>query len=263
MNKNNLTPAATVLLFKNSAAGPKVFMVKRSKKPPFENLYVFPGGKVDQDDGSSKMYDLCKGLNDEKASSQLNIGSGGLAYWVAAIRESFEEVGILMADLSDKQLGAGDSYNKKLKGYRDSINNGELTFYEMLVRESLDISLDSISPLSHWITPEIEKRRFNTRFFVAEIPNFQTGEHDGRETTDSVWITPEDALKKAESGDMQMIMPTTKNLESCCGFNSVEELINVKKNIEPTDRPSILPKFFKKNGNWVGLLPGDDGYEQA
>ena len=72
MNKNNLTPAATVLLFKNSAAGPKVFMVKRSKKPPFENLYVFPGGKVDQDDGSSKMYDLCKGLNDEKASSQLN-----------------------------------------------------------------------------------------------------------------------------------------------------------------------------------------------
>ena len=82
MNKNNLTPAATILLFKNSEAGPKVFMVKRSKKPPFENLYVFPGGKVDQDDGSSKMYAFCKGLNDEKASSQLNMGSGGLAYWL-------------------------------------------------------------------------------------------------------------------------------------------------------------------------------------
>ena len=263
MNKNSLIPAATVLLFKDSLEGPKVLMVKRSKRPPFENLYVFPGGKVDQDDEGSEITALCRKLDDAEASFQLNIGSGGLAYWVAAIRESFEEVGILMAELSGKQLGEDSLHNKKLKDYRNSINNGELSFCEMLVKEKLYLSLSNICPLSHWITPEIEKRRFNTRFFVAKVPSLQNDEHDGKEITDSLWITPEDALKEASSGGMQMIMPTIKNLESCCGFKSVEELIMAKKNIKPIDRPSILPKFFKKEGTWVGLLPGDEGYEDA
>ena len=97
MNKLKLTPAATVLVLRDSSDGMEVLMVKRSKRPPFGNLFVFPGGKIDEDDASQEIADLCEGVNDKEASSKLGLDSGGLAYWVACIRECFEEVGILLA----------------------------------------------------------------------------------------------------------------------------------------------------------------------
>jgi hypothetical protein len=202
-------------------------------------------------------------MTDEEASLQLNIKSGGLAYWIAAIRESFEEVGILMAESASKIVGEDDSFNALLESYRKKLNAGDILLHEILSNEDLYLSLENMSPLSHWITPKIEAKRFNTRFFVASIPNYQNNEHDGKEITESVWITPEMALEKASSGEMQMIMPTIKNLESCCGFKSADELIKVIKKISPKEKPSILPKFFKENGTWVGLLPGDEGYDDV
>ena len=94
---NNLTPAATVLVLRDSEEGMEVLMVKRSKKPPFENLYVFPGGKIDEGDCSKDLESYCDGHNDQEASLTLGLNNGGLSYWVACIRECFEEVGILLA----------------------------------------------------------------------------------------------------------------------------------------------------------------------
>ena len=97
MNKLNLTPAATVLVLKDSPHGMEVLMVKRSSRPPFGDLFVFPGGKIDDGDFNKKIEDFCEDINDEEASIKLGLDSGGLAYWVACIRECFEEVGILLA----------------------------------------------------------------------------------------------------------------------------------------------------------------------
>ncbi|RZO16279.1 MAG: NUDIX hydrolase, partial [SAR86 cluster bacterium] len=119
------------------------------------------------------------------------------------------------------------------------------------------------APFSHWITPDVEIKRFDTRFFIACLPDNQTGIHDGNELVNSLWISPQEALKKAYAGEISMIMPTIKNLEQCVGFNTSEELLNHQKQLTNEDIPPILPKFFKKNGNWVGLLPGDDGYDEA
>ena len=94
---NNLTPAATVLVLRDSEEGMEVLMVKRSKKPPFENLYVFPGGKIDEGDCLKEIESYCDGHNDQEASLTLGLNNGGLSYWVACIRECFEEVGILLA----------------------------------------------------------------------------------------------------------------------------------------------------------------------
>ena len=97
MNKLSLIPAATVLMIRDIDDEIEVLMVKRSKKPPFENLFVFPGGKIDEADKDINISNLCDGLDDKEASKKLGLSHGGLSYWVACVRECFEEVGILLA----------------------------------------------------------------------------------------------------------------------------------------------------------------------
>ena len=129
------------------------------------------------------------------------------------------------------------------------------------MKEDLILSTTNIAPLSHWITPNIESRRFDTRFFIAYLPEKQIVQHDGMELTQSLWINPNKAVDMAFKGEMQMIMPTIKNLQSCSEFTVAKDMLDSQKKLKNKDIPPILPKFFKENGNWVGLLPGDDGYE--
>ena len=262
MNKNDLTPAATILLFRDSPEGPKVLMVKRSKRPPFENLYVFPGGKVDDTDQGSEVASFCKNMTDEEASFQLNIKSGGLVYWIAAIRESFEEVGILMAESASKKVGEDDSFNTLLESYRKKLNAGDILLHEILSKEDLYLSLENMSPLSHWITPKTERKRYTTRFFIGAVPENQEAVHDGAEAVHSLWIRPEEALRQQEKGKLPMIMPTIANLRQICGFSSTDTLLQEKFAIDPKSIPAIEPKLFKKAGKWVGLLPGEPGYDK-
>ena len=120
--KDNLTPAATVLVLRDSDNEMEVLMVKRSNKPPFGNLYVFPGGKIDDSDYLSDLENFCDGLNDNSASDKLGLRERGLSYWIACIRECFEEVGILMAtknsgeklDLDGKDKSRFDEYRNCL-----------------------------------------------------------------------------------------------------------------------------------------------------
>ena len=97
-----------------------------------ENLYVFPGGKVDDTDRGTEVASFCKNITDQ-ASFQLNIKSGGLAYWIAAIRESFEEVGILMAESESKKVGEDDSFNTLLESYRKKLNAGDILLHEIFI----------------------------------------------------------------------------------------------------------------------------------
>ena len=259
---NNLTPASTVLVLRDNNNLMEVLMVKRSKKPPFENLYVFPGGKIDEDDLLGNLESYTDGLDDKSASDLLGLKKDGLSFWIASIRECFEEVGILLATRrSGEKLLLDDKEKLKFKEYRKLLIENKTNLFSICKKEDLILSTSNLAPLSHWITPKIEARRFDTRFFIAYLPDNQIVEHDGFEITKSLWINPSKAVKMAFNGEMQMIMPTIKNLQLCENFDDSTQMLDTYKKFTNKDIPPILPKFFKKNGNWVGLLPDDEGYE--
>ena len=262
MNNLSLTPAATVLLVRDCDNVLEVLMVKRSKRPPFGNLYVFPGGKIDESDKDLNITNFCNGLNDEQASIKLGVNEGGLSYWVACVRECFEEVGILLAKKNNGQeLDLNGADKHKFDNYRRMLLENKISLFEICKKENLSLNLNNIEPFSHWITPEIEIKRFDTRFFIAYIPAKQTERHDGNELTDSVWISPKKALDRSLNGEMPMIMPTICNLQQCLEFDSGQKLLEHQSKLTNDDIPSILPKFFKNEGKWVGLLPGDEDYD--
>jgi len=259
---NNLTPAATVLVLRDTNDGMEVLMVKRSKKSPFGNLYVFPGGKIDEGDCLESLELYCDGYDDVKASNILGLNNGGLSYWAACIRECFEEVGILLATKRSGDLLNLEGEDKsKFDTYRQMLIDNEINLLDVCEKEDLTLTTANIAPLSHWITPEFEARRFDTRFFIAYFPENQIVQHDGMELTHSLWISPNLALKKALEGEMQMILPTTENLKSCMDFKSATTMLDHQKKLTKDDIKPILPKFYKENDTWKVLFPGDDGYE--
>ena len=256
--------AATVLLVRDTKdQGIEVFLVERASKANFGGAFVFPGGKVDPEDGLDNMEAITTGLSDQCLSNILGEEKGGLAYWVACIRECFEEAGILIAFREDgSPFDPTDSDERqRFMEYRNRLNAGEAVLEEMCSNEKLTLATERLAYLAHWITPKIEKRRYTTRFFVAIAPQGQEGLHDGSESVNSLWIKPEDALQKQKEGKLLLIMPTIKNLENICGYSNVESLLKDKSSIDPSTIPSIEPKFFMEDGKMVGLLPGDEGYE--
>ena len=160
--------AATVMMVRDGEPGLEVFMLRRTGKASFgAGMYVFPGGRVDDVDHADDIAPFCEGLDDAAASSQLGIDKGGLAYWVAAIRECFEEAGILLAERRNGEpLDLDDDE-------RHAVHDGELSMVELSKRHGLVLDLSTTQYVDHWITPIGEKRRFDTRFFVTEAPGDQ------------------------------------------------------------------------------------------
>tara|TARA_Y100001960_G_scaffold126573_1_gene134975 strand:- start:229 stop:1023 length:795 start_codon:yes stop_codon:yes gene_type:complete len=262
MTLMNPEPASTLLLLKDINSSIEVFMIKRASKTNFGGTWVFPGGKIDQEDLDIDIPVFCQGLDDKKASNILNIESNGLSYWVACLRECFEESGVLLAyrqDGSDFNPDAEES--DILDTLRADLNSGKTSFEGILMKFNLRLAVDKLIYLSHWITPNMEVRRYSTRFFIASIANDQKAIHDGYEAVDSLWVKIEQGLEEYNQGNFPIIMPTIKNLELLSGYESTLSLINDKKMIEPKDIPPIEPKFFIEDGKLVGLLPGDNGYE--
>ena len=255
-----IKPAATVILMREEIKGDfEIFMVKRSSRSTFGSLYVFPGGKLDPEDSENDLYPYCEGMNNEEASKQLGIKDNGLSFWIACIRECFEEVGVLLTNPDDSIL----QDTNKLTKLRKELNNKEITFKEICVSESLRLRTKNIVPCAHWITPDIETKRFDTRFFLAKVNAKQLASHDGFELTESFWIKPADALAKLKNGEMNMILPTIKNIEKLAEFSSSTEAFNYFDGLGDNAIPPILPKFIKKDGEWVGFLPGEEGYENV
>ena len=157
MNTQLITPAATVLVIRDGKSDIEVFMVERSNRPPFGNLFVFPGGKIDTSDNDSRAHSLCKSISDDEASALLGINENGLSYWIACVRECFEEVGILLATRKDgEELDLNGSDKQKFNDYRKMLIENQISFKEICHQEGLLLNLDSIEPFSHWITPKIE-----------------------------------------------------------------------------------------------------------
>jgi 8-oxo-dGTP pyrophosphatase MutT (NUDIX family) len=255
-----IRPAATVILMRDIAEdGFEILMVKQSSRSAFGSIYVFPGGKLDPEDSDNELYSYCKDMNDAEASRKLGIERNGLAYWIACIRECFEEVGVLLTSSNDPII----QNIEKLNNLRNKLNNKEISFKDICIFESLNLRTKNIVPCAHWITPTIEPKRFDTRFFLAKVDFKQLARHDGFELIESLWIKPIDALKKLEKGEMNMIIPTIENIKALAKFSSSNDAFNHFELLKDKEIPPILPKFIKKDGKWIGFLPGDKEYEDV
>ena len=228
---SNTSPrqAATLLVARAARRrqGVEMFMVRRPGRGVFPNLHVFPGGKVDAADAGLGAF--CEGRSDADASAALGLADGGLRYWVTAVRECFEECGVLLAyraeGAEDVFQPADDAERARFDSHRDALAAGALTFPDLLAREGLRLALDRVHYFSHWITPETAPARFDTRFFLALLPPGQCAAADSRETAGGEWVTPTQALAHFETGAWQMIHPTLSTLRTVARFATVDELL--------------------------------------
>ena len=258
-------PAATVLLVRDAdAGGVEVFMLRRTFNAAFASgMFVFPGGKVDDVDGVDEIAELCDGLTDAHASALLGIANGGLAYWVACIRECFEEAGVLLArheTTGDVVRFDDEATAQRFEVERENIHDGSVALLDLCKREGLRLTTDDIHYVSHWITPMGEKRRFDTRFFIARAPQAQEPLHDDGETIESFWISPQEAIERAHEKDLMLMPPTKANIEFLLPFKTADEVLSAAAQVGMPQ--TILPKLkIDSDGRVVGIaMPGDPEY---
>src|SRR5262245_17557313 len=221
----SMRDAATLLLVRDTTAGLEVFMVERPGAADFGGMHVFPGGKVDAADSTVKS--LGTALTDSLASERLGIARNGLAFWTAAIREAFEEAGVLLGYRDDRVVDLSDPATRdRFADHRAAIHNGELSIVDLCEREDLQLATDRVFYFSHWITPIGPPRRYDTRFFLAHMPENQETAHHERELEDGVWVRPADALAHQEAGRWTMIFPTLTTLRSLARYDRVDALVS-------------------------------------
>jgi glyoxylase-like metal-dependent hydrolase (beta-lactamase superfamily II)/8-oxo-dGTP pyrophosphatase MutT (NUDIX family) len=225
-------PAATLILLREGAAGPEVFLLQRSHRASFvAGAYVFPGGSIDAEDAAPRVLARVRGMSDAQASARLGIERGGLAYWIAAVRECFEEGGILLAQ--DERGAALDSARvPALEAWRARLNAGERSFADFLEAERLVIPAGELAYYAHWITAPGRARRFDTRFFVALAPRGQSGSHDNAETIRHAWLAPREALARSTRGEIELVFATQRTLEDLARFARREEAFAYAADLE-------------------------------
>jgi 8-oxo-dGTP pyrophosphatase MutT (NUDIX family) len=251
-------PASTVLLLRDSA-GPdgkgeiEVFMMVRHYEIDFNSgALVFPGGSVD------------KGDRDIIAKPELYSGGDGLdeatiSFRIAAIRETFEESGILLARPSgSKALVDAKRASEIEAASRAALCAGKTTFQKVLTDNGMLLALDELVPYAHWITPEGMPKRFDTWFFLAAAPPEQAGAHDGKESTDSIWVSPREALAGGERGRFKLPFPTTRNLIKLGKHGTVKSALD-----DALGKPivTVMPVMTKLNGGRQLRIPAEAGYD--
>jgi 8-oxo-dGTP pyrophosphatase MutT (NUDIX family) len=217
-------PSSTVVLLRQGEQWPEIFMVKRHERSSFGSAYAFPGGVLESSDRF--VHALCSGISPARANQLLAVNDAGLDYFSAAVRELFEEAGVLLADteLSAPELAAA----------RLGLNDGSLRWDRFATEHITRIRCDQMHYFSFWITPRQAARRYSTRFFMAQIPDGQTATHDDGELIDSCWMTAPDILQASRDETMRVHYPTRKTLESIAAFNSVGAASEWAKSREET-----------------------------
>ncbi len=261
-----LQDAATVMLVRDAAAGGlEVFMLQRRLQSDFVGgAFVFPGGGVDPHDRHLDLEEVCAGRSDAEASRRLDVAAGGLAFWVAAIRESFEEAGVLLAYDRDGEVVsfADPDVAARFDAHRDAVDRGGRPLVDVCREEGLRLAVDRMYYFSHWITPLGAPRRYDTRFFLAAAPPEQVPLHDGRETITHTWVRPAEAIAAHEAGEFPMIFPTVRSLEALRRFDCAADALAAAAALDHV--PAILPRIVADDGGGIRIvLPGDPDYEVA
>ena len=257
-------PAATIMLLDDRPDLQVLLLRRRAGSAFVGGMSVFPGGGVDPADAAIEAESLCVGLDDARASRRLGIESGGLAYWVAALRETFEEAGVLLA-----LDGRGDSIDlsspaaeQRFATLRVEVDAGRARLCDAVRAEGLRLAVDRVHYAARWITPVGAPRRYDTRFFVAALPPGQTPVHDDREAVDSEWERPAEALARFARRELALLPPTVGMLRLLAGFASARDAVAAAA--EHEDGPDA-PARLTGDGvaTWRVLLPGDADYDSA
>lgn len=255
--------ATTVILLREKIDGFEVFLLKRHEKSSFmAGNFVYPGGGVDLEDLRPEIYSLCRGVSPEEAHRILGSVTPpeeSLSYWVAGIRELFEEAGVLLA-YEQKGIpffSQNPAHREKFIHYRKSLQEGRQTFFQIAREENLFFAVDQLHYYAHWITPEAYPQRFDTRFFLARHPAGQETSHDQREMTTGIWVTPREALKRNLKGEMVLSPPTLKTVEDLSPFARLDDLFFSvqKKGVQP-----VLPIYKKVSDQTFIVYPWDPEY---
>ncbi len=243
-------PSSTVVLVREAASEPELFMVRRHADSSFGAAYAFPGGVLDSDDAA--VHAFCAGLGEAQADRHLGVRSNGLDYYSAAIRELFEESGVLLADVSavDEDLGE----------VRDGLNCGAEDWSDFVARNQLALHCAELHYIAHWITPQALSPRYSTRFFLAEMPGGQSASHCGGELTDSCWLTAHAMLEAGRSGRAELHFPTIKTLESVARHKTLPELVDWARSCAEWGVTTMLPAIVKRDGEDHIVLPGELDY---
>src|SRR5467141_3834941 len=248
-------PASTILLLRDSAAKKEieVFMMVRHYEIDFNSgALVFPGCSVDAGDreiiARPELYSGGEGLD-----------ASALSFRIAAIRETFEESGILLArPQGSRALVDAKRASEIEAASRAALCESKTTFLKVLTDNKMLLALDELVPYAHWITPEGMPKRFDTWFFLAAAPPEQVGAHDGKESTDSIWVSPREALAGGESGRFKLPFPTTRNLIKLGKQKSVKAALE-----ESRGKPivTVMPVMTKLNGGRQLRIPLEAGYD--
>jgi 8-oxo-dGTP pyrophosphatase MutT (NUDIX family) len=248
-----IRPAATVMLVADRP-DLHVLMLRRSARQVFAgDMWVYPGGAVDPED-ADRVGLACRGLDDVAASARLRVAHGGLAYWVAAVRECFEEAGVLFAE-GPADPGAAS----RLAEHRRALNARERLFPEIVAAEGLALHVDRLHYVAHWITPFGSPRRFDTRFFLAAFPEGQVAAHDEEEAVHHEWVRPAEAVERWRRDRMAMMSPTARMLMSLARFSSAEEAV---RGAAAATEPHQV-RVRHDGATYHVLLPGDPGYDEG
>ena len=245
-----LIPAATIMLVRDGADGQEVFMVVRHHQIDFASgALVFPGGKLDAGDRDPAIRARC--------DCEGVLGDDELAIQVAAIREAFEECGVLLARPKGDDRFVDAARLEKLDAWRDRLHKGKASMVEFLEQEDLHLACDALIPFAHWITPSMMPRRFDTYFYLAAAPADHVPVHDGHENVDSIWIRPADALKDAEEKRRTVIFPTRMNIEKLGRSGNVADAIAAARAGKVV---TVEPKVGEKEGVKMLFIPEEADY---
>jgi len=251
-------PAATIMLLREGPVSPEVLMLERHAKSEFlPDLYVFPGGRVDP--GDHELADRVGRLTAAEATRRAESvdPDTALAFFVAAIRETFEEAGVLLARRRGEDALVSGALAAEISAHRLAIQDGSQPLREIVERYDLELAADCLSVHGHWITPEIVPRRFDTLFFAAAAPRDHRATHDGVESSDHVWIRPDEAIAQARAGRRQMIFPTLANLQTLAGFPCVEDALESSRQRKVVP---ILPSVAVDGDERKLVIAPDSGY---
>jgi 8-oxo-dGTP pyrophosphatase MutT (NUDIX family) len=231
-------PAATVVLLRDAPGGPEALLLRRPKRSSFAaGAWVFPGGVVDAADAEPALAARSRGPDPDAWARRLGLADPAEAFGfvVAALREAWEETGILLAEPEAEEPDAG-----KLHRARIDLLSGVLSLAAMAERERLLLATEDLLYIAHWITPEPEPRRYDTRFFLARVGAGAECELHGEELKESRWVRPADAVAAYRAGELLLLPPTVHTLDRLAGFGSLEELWT---GLRDAPVPTFLPRM--------------------
>jgi len=247
-------PAATAVLLRDApagdagAAGCEVLLLQRHHASGFvPGAYVFPGGRVDEADAAPAAAAL---LERALPPAHGRPPEPPPAFWIAMVREVFEETGVLLAADAAGRPAPDAASEPRLAEWRERLLGAHAGLVELLEPHGLLPALDDVVYCAHWITPVAEPRRYDTRFFLARLPAARSATADAREMTDALWLTPAEALRRFQEGALPMVFPTVKLLEALAPYASVSAALTAFRG-----RPvlPVLPRLVR-TADGVGIV---------